>query len=141
MFVACVNDIPTQLPTQGQWWSNLAMQRLHTAQCLDLIGFRICRRKFAFILYLTILSTHDLCSVSRMHYFTKQVLQNMLRSRLPVSASSTIVCREEIRKTDRISKNEKSRQKHGREINVQQKILSCQGPFGSATIDLLTVLK
>lgn len=34
--------IPTQLPTQGQWWSNLAMQRLHTAQCLDLMGFRIC---------------------------------------------------------------------------------------------------
>lgn len=36
-------DIPTQLPTQGQWWSNLAMQRLHTAQCLDLMGFRICK--------------------------------------------------------------------------------------------------
>lgn len=36
-------DIPTQFPTQGQWWSNLAMQRLHTAQCLDLMGFRICK--------------------------------------------------------------------------------------------------
>lgn len=38
-----VVHIPTQFPTQGQWWSNLAMQRLHTAQCLDLMGFRICK--------------------------------------------------------------------------------------------------
>lgn len=38
-------DVPTQLPTHGQWWSNLAMQRLHTAQCLDLMGFRICKVK------------------------------------------------------------------------------------------------
>lgn len=37
--------IPTQFPTHGQWWSNLAMQRLHTAQCLDLMGLRICRVK------------------------------------------------------------------------------------------------
>lgn len=42
----CV-DVPTQFPTQGQWWSNLAMQRLHTAQCLDLMGFRIYQDKVA----------------------------------------------------------------------------------------------
>lgn len=36
-------DVPTQFPTHGQWWSNLAMQRLHTAQCLDLMGLRICK--------------------------------------------------------------------------------------------------
>lgn len=38
-------DVPTQFPTHGQWWSNLAMQRLHTAQCLDLMGFLICKVK------------------------------------------------------------------------------------------------
>lgn len=29
-----------QLPTQGQWWSNLATQRLHTEQCLERSGRR-----------------------------------------------------------------------------------------------------
>lgn len=38
--------IPTQLPTHGQWWSNLAIHRLHTPQCLDLTGFRICLTEF-----------------------------------------------------------------------------------------------
>ncbi len=37
-----LKNSPTQLPTHGQWWSNLAMHRLQTAQCFDLIGFRIC---------------------------------------------------------------------------------------------------
>lgn len=27
-----------QFATQGQWWSNLATQWLHTEQCLDLKG-------------------------------------------------------------------------------------------------------
>lgn len=83
-------DVPTQLPTHGQWWSNLAMQRLHTAQCLDLMGFRIFEtakyeknNQFLVFFYRRVVDLH-----------TKQVLQNMLRSRLPVSASSTIVCKE-----------------------------------------------
>lgn len=40
---------------------------------------------------------------------TKQVLQNMLRSRLPVSASSTIVWRKETRNKSRIKKNKKTK--------------------------------
>lgn len=98
--------IPTQLPTQGQWWSNLAMQRLHTAQCLDLMGFRICgghkkQRNVA----APLLTSSVYVRFSAV--FTKQVLQNMLRSRLPVSASSTIVWNEtqkkDLGKTRRIS--------------------------------------
>lgn len=89
-------DIPTQFPTQGQWWSNLAMQRLHTAQCLDLMGFRICEaRKQSNIVILLLTSSAWILYILLKLEFTKQVLQNMLRSRLPVSASSTIVWRRE----------------------------------------------
>lgn len=31
---------PMQLPTQGQWWSKRATQRLQTAQCLERSGRR-----------------------------------------------------------------------------------------------------
>lgn len=112
-------DIPTQLPTQGQWWSNLAMQRLHTAQCLDLMGFRICKVIKAVECCLAI--ANILCKdhqfPARVKEFTKQVLQNMLRSRLPVSASSTIVWRKETRNKSRIKKKKKDDKRCGRKMN------------------------
>ena len=33
-------DVPMQLSTQGQWWSNFATQRLHAWQCLERSGRR-----------------------------------------------------------------------------------------------------
>ncbi len=100
-----VVDVPTQFPTQGQWWSNLAMQRLHTAQCLDLMGFLICKETVCFIIAI-ILCVYHRFLVREKSEFTKQVLQNMLRSRLPVSASSTIVWRKETRNKSRILKKQ-----------------------------------
>ena len=46
-------NLPTQLSTHGQWWSNFATHLLHTEQCLDLRGRRMrqvvqnwCKLKF-----------------------------------------------------------------------------------------------
>lgn len=90
LFFLSVIDVPTQLPTQGQWWSNLAMQRLHTAQCLDRMGFRICDERECWMIPSFLLRWMKI-KHNPWRKFTKHVLQNMLRSRLPVSASSTIV--------------------------------------------------
>lgn len=63
-------------------------------------------------------SLYEWCIYCVREAFTKQVLQNMLRSRLPVSASSTIVWRKETRNKSRIFFREKKkgrpemRQKH-----------------------------
>ena len=54
-----VPDLPTQLSIQGQWWSNLATQRLQMEQCFERMGRRI-----------------------------RQVLQNWFSDRVCVSASS-----------------------------------------------------
>lgn len=113
---------PTQLPTHGQWWSNLAMHRLQTAQCFDLIGFRICGEQAVKVSVLctaprwklqcksdcwvislpTLTVFKPRCAEMKTVIITKQVLQNMLRSRLPVSANSTIVWREKKRKQQSI---------------------------------------
>ena len=62
-------DLPTQLSTHGQWWSNLATHRLHTEQCFDLRGRRI-----------------------------RHVVQNWFRLKFCDSASSRIACNVERQK-------------------------------------------
>ena len=131
-------DVPTQFPTQGQWWSNLAMQRLHTAQCLDLMGFRIWKE--------TITRAVKGCSIFAVCVMSEKRSQTS-PSRycricsgpgcLSLPAPQWSAGRKQETKAGGVFKK-RSRQRHGRKMNEVVRNSSCQGLFGTTTKDLLT---